>query len=103
MCVSEAILSASPDVRVRPVGRLVLKGKTEALTVFEPLVEELERHYAPLSDYLSAFAAMKEAGPDALARFEKLAAAYPDDPLVTLHHKRLSAGEQGDVIVMHEK
>ncbi|MEW6514939.1 MAG: adenylate/guanylate cyclase domain-containing protein [Pseudomonadota bacterium] len=103
LCVSEAILAASPNVQVRPVGQLVLKGKTEALRVFEPLVASLVPHYAPLVQYRAAFAAMQEKRPDADALFAQLAADYPDDPLVALHHRRLAAGEQGDLIVMQDK
>ena len=103
LCVSEAILAACPNVQMRPVGRLVLKGKTEALSVSEPLVADLARHYAPLDEYRAAFAALREQRPDARTLFERLAAIYPDDPLVALHGRRLAAGEQGDLIVMHEK
>lgn len=103
LCVSEAILAACPNVQVRPVGQLVLKGKTSALGVYEPFVAELARHYAPLDEYRAAFAALQEKRPAAHALFERLAAAYPDDPLVALHRRRLAAGEQGDLIVMHEK
>ena len=35
--------------------------------------------------------------------FEKLAADYPEDPLVDLHNRRLLAGDHGDLIVMSEK
>jgi adenylate cyclase len=103
MCVSAAVLAASPQVRARPVGRLVLKGKTEALEVFEPLVDEHARHYAPLAAYQSAFAAMRDKLPEACVLFEQLATAHPDDPLVALHTRRLKAGEQGDLIVLTEK
>ncbi len=103
MCVSEAILAASPDVAVRPVGRLVLKGKTESLTVFEPIVAELARHYAPLDGYRAAYTALQEGQPDAPALFARLAADYPADPLVALHCRRLAAGDEGDLIVMREK
>lgn len=102
-CVSEVILAACPNVQARPVGQLVLKGKTNALRVYEPFVAELAQRYAPLDEYRTAFAAMQEKRPAAPALFERLAAAYPDDPLVSLHHRRLAAGEQGDRIVMHEK
>ncbi len=103
MCISEAILAACPDARVRPVGRLVLKGKTRMLAVYEPFVAEFESAYAPLADYVAAFAALRNESADAPALFDGLAAAYPGDPLVALHHRRLGAGEQGDLIVMHEK
>ena len=39
----------------------------------------------------------------ALPTFQGLAERFPDDPLVTLHLKRLSDGAHGDLIVMSEK
>jgi adenylate cyclase len=103
MCVSEAILAGCPDARVRPVGRLVLKGKTEALAVFEPINDELALTRAPGAEYEAAFAALRSEDPVALELFRQLAGTYPDDPLVALHRRRLEAGEKGDLIVMSEK
>ncbi|NVO05623.1 MAG: adenylate/guanylate cyclase domain-containing protein [Rhodoferax sp.] len=102
MCVSEAILSGNPDAQVRPVGRLVLKGKAQALAVFEPVVEDAMPR-APLADYRAAFEALHSEAPEAAGLFAQLAQAWPQDPLVHLHHQRLSAGEKGDVIVMSAK
>jgi adenylate cyclase len=103
MCVSENIMADCPDARVRPVGRLVLKGKSVPLGVFEPISPDLEILQAPLADYQAAYAAMHEESTDAAERFAQLKAAYPDDPLVNLHHQRLQAGEKGDLIVMADK
>lgn len=103
ICVSAAVLDGSPGVRARPIGQLVLKGKTQPLEVFEPLVADLEAGYAPLDEYQAAFEAMQNGRPEALALFENLHQNHPHDPLVALHHQRLAAGEQGDLIVMHDK
>jgi adenylate cyclase len=104
MCVSENILSACPDVKVRPVGRLVLKGKSQSLGVFEPiLAAELAAERAPVDAYAAAFDLLRSEDAQATDAFSKLAADYPDDPLVKLHHRRLQAGERGDLIVMSEK
>jgi adenylate cyclase len=102
ICISEAILADNPQVPARPVGRLVLKGKAQALAVFEPVTQEdLER--APLEDYRAAFEALQREEPQADALFAKLAQDWPQDPLVQLHHQRLSSGERGDLIVMGAK
>src|SRR5690606_34859217 len=101
---SEATLSACAPCRVRPVGRLVLKGKTEALQVFEPLPDTPPAGYAPDALYQSAYDALREGdGAVALARFQALQAAYPGDPLVRLHGERLAAGELGERIVLTTK
>ncbi len=104
MCVSEATLDGcTPEqrARMRPVGRLVLKGKSEALMVFEPVLTDQAEGRAPQADYEAAYALLE--GDGALERFESLAGAYPADPLVQLHLKRLRAGETGSRIVLTEK
>lgn len=103
VCVSEAILSGCKPVPVRPVARLVLKGKAKALTVFEPLATSRMPASMQDAEYEGAYALLREQSPDALAEFEQLAGARPDDPLVHLHLARLRAGEQGDLIVMDAK
>lgn len=106
MCVSEVTMADCTGVAVRPVGRLVLKGKSKALQVFEPLPGEAKPHYAPLADYLAAYAALEQGDAVAWERFASLYAAYPQDPLVALHHERLQqAGgvEPSDRIVMDAK
>lgn len=104
ICVSEATLKACAPCRARPVGRLVLKGKTEALQVFEPLGEEPPAGYAPEAAYREAYEALAAADA-ALARerFEALRVNHPEDPLVRLHAQRLQAGEAGDLIVLSSK
>lgn len=101
MCVSEDTLSGCPDWPVRPIGRIMLKGKTQALAVFEPLDPQLG--HAPDESYLEAFALMANASPEALECFERLARERSDDPLVCLHLGRLRSGQTGDLIVLSEK
>jgi adenylate cyclase len=103
VCVSEATLSGCTGVAARPVGKLVLKGKSEALMVFEPLAAANGKSLIQDAEYEAAFTLLRDRNPQALQSFEQLAQARPDDPLVGLHLARLRAGEQGDLIVMDEK
>ncbi|WP_341678090.1 adenylate/guanylate cyclase domain-containing protein [Niveibacterium sp. SC-1] len=101
ICVSEATLAGCPDAPVRPVGRLLLKGKSVAIKVFEPLTQRCVQRYAPAAAYAEAYRLMVDASCEpALARFRALAQAWPEDPLVALHAHRLAAGESGDLIEM---
>jgi adenylate cyclase len=102
LCISAEILAATPATPARPVGRLVLKGKTLPLEVFEPVTDDVVKR-APLADYRLAYEALCGDQAAALARFETLAKDYPEDPLVRLHCQRLRGGESGDLIVMAEK
>ncbi len=103
VCVSEATLSGCTGVAVRPVGKLVLMGKSEALMVYEPLAAANTKSLERDADYEAAFNLLRDQSPQALAAFEQLALARPQDPLVGLHLARLRGGELGDLIVMEEK
>ncbi len=103
ICLSEATLSGCPDAEARPVGRLTLKGKTQSLQIYEPLTAARMAHYAPTDAYREAYRRMADEAPNAAEVFRDLAARYPDDPLVALHHRRLSEGAHGDLMVMSEK
>ncbi|PKN34053.1 MAG: adenylate/guanylate cyclase domain-containing protein [Deltaproteobacteria bacterium HGW-Deltaproteobacteria-19] len=105
LCVSEATLSGCPDAVVRPVGSLVLKGKTRPLMVFEPVEASGRDGGEPARDpvYEQAFERMRQRDPEARDTFEQLAAERPHDPLVQFHLKRLKAGEEGETIILAEK
>ncbi len=103
VCVSEATLSGCSGVAVRPVGRLVLKGKSESLMVFEPLATANGKSLTQDAEYEAAFNLLQGSTTQAREAFEQLAQTRADDPLVALHLTRLRAGEQGDRIVMDEK
>ena len=107
VCVSDAVLWADevPPVPMRPVGRLLLKGKTQPLRVLHPWHDGLERPVdaAVRAAYAQAYAHMAAERPEALAAFEALATTAPDDPLVALHLARLRRGETGDLVVLEEK
>lgn len=105
ICVSEATLSGCTGVITRPVGRVVLKGKTQPLMVFQPVNDGLEVAGGPQEDpqYAAAYALMAQNADAALLALRQLAEVRPTDPLVKLHLHRLEEGQTGDLIVMTEK
>ena len=103
VCISATIVDAVPQAAVRPVGLVVLKGRHQALAVFEPLDAGEDDRRAPLADYLTAYAALAEAPTTALARFAVLHRMAPEDGLVAMHYRRLQAGGEGEGIVLGEK
>ncbi len=103
VCVSEATLAGQADFPVRSVGRLVLKGKTQALMVYQPIIPAEGEETSRDEPYEAAFQLLRDEQPEALQAFEVLATERPDDPLVALHLKRLREGEHGDRIVMASK
>jgi adenylate cyclase len=96
VCVSAAIARSNPQVPMRGVGKVQLKGKSAVVEAFEPL--------AAVDDaYDAAFLLLMTGDPGALAAFEALHEQRPDDGLVRFHWQRLVAGEQGAEFVMLRK
>jgi adenylate cyclase len=102
ICVSGSTANQCTNVRFRPVGGLILKGKTEAVQAFEPVSDE-EWNSPRVKAYLEAFQMMKDEVSCAQGTFTKLKTEYPDDPLVKFHLKRFSAGDSGATVRMEEK
>ena len=99
ICVSGALAGKVDDFRGRPVGDLVLRGKTEALRAFEPLTAA--QYEAPATaGYLDAFAKLEANDQGALAAFAAHVGKHPDDQLAGFHLKRLLNGATGTRIAM---
>ncbi|HEX4303200.1 MAG TPA: adenylate/guanylate cyclase domain-containing protein [Rhizomicrobium sp.] len=102
LCVSGATKMLCKGIAFRPIGSVILKGKTEALDVWEPL-HDGTYDKALLDRYVAAFQAASDHKPEAADLFDKLAADAPDDPLVQFYLARLREGETGVKIKMTEK
>lgn len=101
ICVSATTADAVDDFQGRPVGDLVLKGKTESLETYEPLSTERFEN-ASTSAYLEAYEKMRVADPAASQTFAAYVGEFGDDPLATFHLRRLLAGENGARIELSE-
>jgi adenylate cyclase len=99
VCVSASLAARVEQFRGRPVGDLILRGKTEALRAFEPLGAEQYADSATES-YLEAFAKLEAGDPGAMAAFAAHVGKHPDDQLASFHLKRLLNGASGTQIVM---
>ncbi len=99
ICVSGSVVARIPGFQGRPVGDLILRGRSEALTACEPLTAE--RHADALTEaYLDAFAKMEAHDPTALPAFAALLGRAGEDKLVGFHLKRLLAGAIGVSVVL---
>jgi len=102
ICVSQAAREASPGVPFRPLGLVVVKGKTTALGVYEPLTEERDRTDY-IARYREAYRHLESGAQDADELFEALAVENPYDGAVQAHLDRLRAGTRSVEIAMTEK
>ena len=99
ICVSAMVAAKVQDFRGRPVGDLMLRGRTEALRAFEPLRVEQFGDLATQS-YLEAFAKLEAGDPTAMASFAAHVGKHVDDQLASFHLKRLLNGKNGTRIAM---
>jgi adenylate cyclase len=102
ICVSGETAGHCPGIAFRPIGDLVLKGKEEAISTFEP-VPARTNGYADPESYSLAFDDLANGGMDAEAAFRALSETAPEDPLVRFHAARIAGGARGIRIVFSEK
>lgn len=99
ICVSGSLAGKVDDFKGRPVGDLVLRGKSEALRAFEPLRAEVFESPATVG-YLEAFAKLEADDPNAMAAFAAHVGKQAGDQLGHFHLKRLLNGQSGTRILM---
>jgi adenylate cyclase len=99
VCVSKTVAEQVPNFHGRPVGDLVLRGRTEPLRAFEP--RRAEQHDDPsMEGYLQAFARLETGDPGAMGAFAAEVGKRPDDLLASFHLKRLLNGATGPRIIL---
>lgn len=100
VCISAAAARHVEHDLLRPVGRLVLKGKTQGLdcvTLWGGAAETVREAYR------RAYAALERRDPASSELFHALHRQVPDDGLVAFHCARLQRGEHGIDVVLEVK
>ncbi|WP_342732538.1 adenylate/guanylate cyclase domain-containing protein [Bradyrhizobium sp. B117] len=94
ICVSASVAKAAQNFQGRPVGELMLRGRSEPLRAFEPLPQT--KFEAPETAlYSEAFAKMEAGDVAAMPAFAALVGMHAEDPLASFHLKRLLNGAKG--------
>ena len=101
ICVSSTIADKVESVGFRPIARVTLKGLTEPAQLYEPIASAADPDL--VSGYLQAYSLLEADTNGALTAFSNLKQRFPQDPLVDLHLKRLTAGETGDELTLKER
>jgi class 3 adenylate cyclase len=94
ICVSANIAAIAENFRGRPVGDLMLRGRSEPLRAYEPL-EPASFEAPAMAQYSQAFAKLEAGDDTAMPAFAALVGLHADDPLASLHLKRLLNGAKG--------
>lgn len=94
ICVSAGVAEAAEHFQGRPVGELMLRGRSEPLRAFEPLPPA--KYEAPETAlYSEAYAKIEAGDPAAMPAFAALVGMHADDSLAGFHLKRLLNGAKG--------
>ena len=94
ICVSATVAERAENFQGRPVGDLILRGRSEPLRAYEPLVSEAFKAQA-ITQYSEAFAKLEAGDATAMPAFAALVGLHADDPLAGFHLKRLLNGAKG--------
>ena len=94
ICVSAAVAAGAEGFKGRPVGDLMLRGRSEPLRAYEPL---LPAAFAgrTTAQYSEAFAKLEAGDAAAMPAFAALVGTHADDALASFHLKRLLNGAKG--------
>ena len=94
ICVSAVVAAAAGNFRGRPVGDIMLRGRSEPLRAFEPLQDALFTSPAT-AQYADAFTKLEAGDTMAMPAFAALVGLHADDALAGFHLKRLLNGAKG--------
>ena len=94
ICVSGTVADGAENFRGRPVGDLLLRGRSEPLRAYEPL--PATAFEAPMTKlYSEAFARLEAQDVTAMPAFAALVGQHADDALAGFHLRRLLNGGTG--------
>lgn len=91
ICVSQAVADQIENFHGRPVGKLMLAGKTDAIIAYEPL-NEARAKSSEVVAYRAAYELLSTGDATARQAFAALMGSMPDDPLTLFHLQRTLTG-----------
>jgi adenylate cyclase len=94
ICVSATVAEATENFKGRPVGDLMLRGRSEPLRAYEPLAAAAFEGPAT-TQYSEAFAKLEAGDGAAMPAFAALVGQHADDALAGFHLRRLLNGAKG--------
>jgi adenylate cyclase len=94
ICVSATVAAGADGFTGRPIGDLMLRGRSEPLRAYEPL--PAARFGRPVTaQYAEAFAKLEAEDAAAMPAFAALVGQHADDALAGFHLRRLLNGAKG--------
>lgn len=102
ICVTQETVSECPNLKFRPIGDVVLKGKTKPVGLFSPISQE-DASTNVTADYISAYDLLRVENPQGIEAFKALLHRYPGDAIISYHNRRIEAGATSTLIILEDK
>jgi len=96
------VVAQCPEMRFRPIGDVVLKGKLTGVELFSP-ASDADTASGLFSRYVDVYALLKNSDASAPAAVRALHEDFPDDALTTFHFERVESGLNTHHVVMEDK
>jgi class 3 adenylate cyclase len=101
ICVSAAVADGATEFCGRPIGDLLLRGRSEPLRAFEPLSSAAHKDIGT-AQYADAFAKLEAGDASAMPAFAALVGSCASDPLAGFHLRRLLNGAKSARIQLEQ-
>jgi adenylate cyclase len=101
ICVSAAVASGAGTFRGRPIGDLMLRGRSEPVRAYEPL-HSMEPEGSETTQYAEAFVKLERGDAAAMPAFAAIVGQHADDALAGYHLRRLLNGGRGVTIQLEQ-
>jgi adenylate cyclase len=101
ICVSAAVASGAGTFRGRPIGDLMLRGRSEPLRAYEPL-HSMDLEGSETTQYAEAFVKLEKGDAAAMPAFAAIVGQHADDALAGYHLRRLLTGGKGVTIELEQ-
>ncbi|MCM0032141.1 adenylate/guanylate cyclase domain-containing protein [Sandarakinorhabdus limnophila] len=101
ICCTSDTVDLCPNLHFRQIGDIVLKGKTTASALYNPIAETDDPKL--IQEYDEAYKLLTKECGSAKAAFDDIAEAFPNDPIVQFHIGRISKNIISARVVMDDK
>jgi adenylate cyclase len=102
VCCTQETVSQCKSQKFKTIGDVILKGKTEPVTLYSPVT--LEQSESVLYRwYQTTYDMLKNNEPGAAQAVREMYRAHKDEPLVCFHYERVQSGLVTSLIVMEDK
>lgn len=102
ICCTQEAVDLAKSAKFMPIGDVVLKGKTQAVTLYNPVTDEFAAS-AEFAEYMKFYQLLKEEKPEAREALLALKPKLPEHALLDFHLKRIESGLCTTRIVMEDK